>query len=145
MGRTSFKARPSILVAFCDKQFSKNSNSFKDIAVLALVLSTIFFIFQNKKKITVKMQNEKMTKDYLYFIRKQRHTCISDLKLSFEEMYEKKVNQTTYTSEDVKSILDELQTIVQITVQNELSLHSHMNVLLLQQLLKQAVSTIHKV
>ena len=47
--------------------------------------------------------------------------------------------ETTYDSSDVQGILKDLEAAALAIVGNELQLHSHMNILLLQQLMRQAV------
>ena len=80
------------------------------------------------------------SRGYLQFIRKQRSQTLHDLDLNFQETLNRRLRETTYDSRDVRDILQELQITVRSTVEDELILQSHMNVLLLQQLFQQAAS-----
>lgn len=88
-----------------------------------------------------KMEHEKITLGYLSFIRRQRGQSLLDLSLAFQDTIERRVVETTYDSSDVLGILKELETAATAIFGNELQLYSHMNILLLQQLLQQAVSS----
>lgn len=87
---------------------------------------------------------QQVTLGYLSFIRRQRRQSLLDLTLAFEDISERRVVETTYDSSDVQGILKDLEAAVLAIVGNELQLHSHMNVLLLQQLLRQAVGFAYK-
>jgi hypothetical protein len=83
---------------------------------------------------------EKTILDYLKFMRTQRHQSLLDIDLAFKDTLDRRViANMTFDSNDVLSICKEIGDTVRGIIQDELLLHSHMNVLLLQQIFKQTV------
>jgi hypothetical protein len=81
-------------------------------------------------------QNEVV--NYLKFIRLQRMQTIKELHLTFKEITERRLVETTYNEDDVKDILYELERTSKCTMEDELVQHSHMNVVLISQYFEQA-------
>ena len=97
----------------------------------------------SQSNIHMTSNEQQVTLGYLSFIRRQRQQSLLDLTLAFQDISERRVVETTYDSLDVQAILKDSESAVLAIVGNELQLHSHMNVLLLQQLLRQAVGVLH--
>ncbi|KAJ3249909.1 Leucine zipper transcription factor-like protein 1 [Chytriomyces hyalinus] len=84
------------------------------------------------------MNQEDELKKYLGFMRKQRADSIKELKLTLKEVAERRVVETTYNCDDVRDILHDATVNCEATFQSEVMLHSHMNMLLIQQYIAQA-------
>ncbi|KAJ3195570.1 Leucine zipper transcription factor-like protein 1, partial [Entophlyctis luteolus] len=79
------------------------------------------------------------TKNYLAFMRSQRAVSLRELKSTMNEVAERRIVETTYNSDDVSDILGDVARNCEATFQAELMLHSHMNFLLIQQYVNQAL------
>jgi hypothetical protein len=83
--------------------------------------------------------------NYLSFIRQQRNLSLKELELTFNEIIEKRLllhptdntapasTTATYNQEDIQDIFNELKLSMNATLKSEMSLHSHLNVVLLNQ------------
>ena len=76
--------------------------------------------------------------EYFKFIRLQRTQSRREFQITFREIMERRLVETTYNEDDVRDILKELEDTMLSTIENELVHHSHMNVVLLQQYFDQA-------
>lgn len=76
---------------------------------------------------------------YFKFIRKQRAQSLKELQLTFKEILDRSLaldphqNSITYNHDDIQAIFRDLQETMDQTLKSELTLHSHLNVMLLSQ------------
>lgn len=75
---------------------------------------------------------------YLKFSKSQRSQRLKVIDRSFDDVKHARLLEETYTSEEVKQILDDLCTVVRAEVESELINSAHVNVVLLRQLCQQA-------
>ncbi|KAK8783686.1 hypothetical protein V5799_009953 [Amblyomma americanum] len=75
---------------------------------------------------------------YLKFAKSQRSQRLKVIDRSFDDVKHARLLEETYTSEEVKQILDDLCTVVRAEVESELINTAHANVVLLRQLCQQA-------
>lgn len=75
---------------------------------------------------------------YLKFAKSQRLHRLKVIDKSFDDVKHSRLLEETYTSDEVKQILDDLCTVVRAEVESELINSAHANVVLLRQLCQQA-------
>ncbi|KAI8836590.1 hypothetical protein BC829DRAFT_421689 [Chytridium lagenaria] len=82
-------------------------------------------------------QHQQEIVDYLKFVRAQRTQTIRELTCTVEEVSELRLSDTTYSQDEVKAIVDDLEAALKSAVDCELMHHSHRHILLLQQYFSQ--------
>eukprot|EP00730_Choanoeca_flexa_P012736 TRINITY_DN4570_c0_g1_i1.p1 TRINITY_DN4570_c0_g1~~TRINITY_DN4570_c0_g1_i1.p1 ORF type:complete len:240 (+),score=37.92 TRINITY_DN4570_c0_g1_i1:32-751(+) len=75
---------------------------------------------------------------YLRFVRFKRAQHVKDVGAAFEEVIESRLTETTFTNDEVADMLTGLSIVVSGDIESELMHFSHVNVLMLRQLIKQA-------
>eukprot|EP00128_Syssomonas_multiformis_P017260 Colp12_sorted_trinity150504_noHs@16519 len=76
--------------------------------------------------------------NYLRFVRYKRSEQIREIEASFEEVKDHKLHESTYTADEIVTILNNLCKIVKSDVEGNLLALSHSNVLLLKQFFQEA-------
>ncbi|KAJ3105042.1 Leucine zipper transcription factor-like protein 1 [Phlyctochytrium planicorne] len=82
-------------------------------------------------KLTNLQQQEVL--EYLKFVRGQRTQTLRELQCTFAEICDSKVTDTTYSFDEIKGIIKELEQAVKNSMDLELMHHSHRHILLLHQ------------
>jgi len=82
--------------------------------------------------------HEEEVRKYLKFARYNRNQQLRSVDGCFSDLKESRLNEDTFTLDEVEEIIDNLQTVVRSSVDAELINDAHSNVLLLVQLFSQA-------
>ena len=75
---------------------------------------------------------------YVKFAKYQRGQCVKSVKAAVNDTKEIRVNDDTFTAEEVEEIIEAVNESVTSEVENELINSAHTNILLLKQLFSQA-------
>eukprot|EP00045_Choanoeca_perplexa_P022869 m.11205 g.11205 ORF g.11205 m.11205 type:complete len:276 (-) comp9763_c0_seq1:71-898(-) len=75
---------------------------------------------------------------YLRFVRFKRAQHLRDIKSAFGEVIESRLTESTFTNEEVADMLEGLSIVVGGDIESELMHFSHVNVLMIRQLIQQA-------
>lgn len=82
--------------------------------------------------------HQSIMNNYIRFIRYQRAQNLKAIEYSFQDFTDSRILEQTYTSEEVRELLQNVAEMVRAETETELISQCHMNVLILQQLLLQA-------
>lgn len=82
--------------------------------------------------------HEEEVRKYLKFARYNRKQQLRSVEGCFKDLKDSRLNEDTYTLDEVEEIITDLQTVVRSSVESELLNDAHTNVLLLVQLFSQA-------
>lgn len=72
--------------------------------------------------------------DYLRHVRHKRNQCLKSIDASFKDVEESRLEESTFTRDEVQQILSGLCGVIKADVQSELIASAHTNALLLRQL-----------
>ncbi|XP_065919982.1 leucine zipper transcription factor-like protein 1 [Dysidea avara] len=89
-------------------------------------------------KLALSEHHEKAVVDYLKFTRVMRGQCVRSVTSTFEETIDSRLNEGTFTADEVKEMMTGLEAVVRGDVESELLHIDHCSVLLLKQLCSQA-------
>eukprot|EP00049_Salpingoeca_infusionum_P018950 m.359456 g.359456 ORF g.359456 m.359456 type:complete len:268 (+) comp18583_c0_seq1:76-879(+) len=87
---------------------------------------------------TLSQQSQDDIVKFLRFSRTQRAQCVHDVTQTFDELKESRLQDSTYTVEDVSDMIEGLSVVISSDVESELIRSAHANALLLQQVFTQA-------
>ena len=82
--------------------------------------------------------HEEEVKKYLKFARYNRNQQLRTVDGCFDDLKASRLNEETFTLDEVEEIVDNLKTVVRSSVESELNNDAHTNVLMLVQLFNQA-------
>lgn len=82
--------------------------------------------------------HKELMRDFLKFCRYKRTQCLKDVEGAFSDVVESRLFEETFTSDEVKEILDGLCSVLKADVGSDLMHSSHTSALLLRQLFQQA-------
>lgn len=89
-------------------------------------------------ELDVSSHHEKAVLEYLKFTRVRRNQCVRTVVSTFGETMDSRLNEGTFTAEEVKEMMSGLESVVRSDVECELLHIDHTSVLLLKQLCSQA-------